>query len=317
MSKFIVVTTIYPVSQALRKFVSFQDWNVIIVGDTKTPHKDYYALENENRNVQYMNLDYQEKHYKDISTKIGFKSIQRRNLGFLEALRRGAEIIASVDDDNVPFDDWGSDLMIGKPVNCYHYVTEDTCFDPVCVAGYPELWHRGYPLQTLKDRRLRYNATIKTVVPDIQASFWNGDPDIDSVCRFEHKPTCFFDDKYFPFTSNAFSPFNSQNTFFSRNAMCKYLVLSFVGRMDDIWAGYYTQALGFEVVYTRASVFQDRNVQNLTKNFKDECIGYENTLDLLGELKHSNKDANTVLAKFVPKDTMDILYLYQKAAQTS
>ena len=36
--------------------------------------------------------------------------------------------------------------------------------------------------------------------------------------------------------------------------------------MDDIWGGYYLESLGFNVVYTQASVFQD--IQNLTNNLK-------------------------------------------------
>ena len=40
--------------------------------------------------------------------------------------------------------------------------------------------------------------------------------------------------------------------------------------MDDIWSSYYLEACGFNVVYTKATVFQDRNVQDLTKNLKEE-----------------------------------------------
>ena len=33
----------------------------------------------------------------------------------------------------------------------------------------------------------------------IQADFWNGDPDMGTICRMEHRPDCKFDEKYFPF----------------------------------------------------------------------------------------------------------------------
>lgn len=164
-------------------------------------------------------------------------------------------------------------------------MTDDVCFDPICVTNHENLWHRGFPIQKLYNRKLNYNVTRKSIVPDIQADFWNGDPDIDSICRFEHRPMCTFDDKYFPFASNTFSPFNSQNTFFSRKAMKNYLVLPFIGRMDDIWASYYMEAIGYNVIYNKATVFQDRNQQNLTKNFSDEVIGYENTLKLFENFK--------------------------------
>ena len=142
----------------------------------------------------------------------------------------------------------------------------------------------------------------KKIIPDIQADFWNGDPDIDAVCRLEHKPMCFFDDKYFPLASNTFSPFNSQNTFFSREAMKKYLVIPYpgVGRMDDIWPSYYIQSLGFKVIYNNATVFQDRNIQDLTKNLTMEYIGYENTSKLLEDLKESNKNYFKYLPAIFP-----------------
>jgi len=42
------------------------------------------------------------------------------------------------------------------------------------------------------------------------ADFWNGDPDIDAICRMEHAPVCEFDEACFPIASNNPVPFNSQ-----------------------------------------------------------------------------------------------------------
>ena len=287
--KAIVTTTIYSVSEATKKFAKFKDWHLYIVGDTKTPHEEYINFSKNNDNVSYLSPEYQEKNFKEISDLIGWKSIQRRNIGFLQALKDGADIIASVDDDNIPLDNWGKNLMIGKPTNVYYYETDDIAFDPVGVTNYKKLWHRGFPIQNLHQRNNRYKITRKTIIPDIQADFWNGDPDIDAVCRLEHKPMCFFDSKYFPLATNTFSPFNSQNTFFSREAMKKYFVVPTpgIGRMDDIWASYYLESLGFNVVYNEATVFQDRNIQDLTKNLTMEYIGYEKTKDLLESLKEN------------------------------
>jgi hypothetical protein len=52
----------------------------------------------------------------------------------------------------------------------------------------------------------------KKFTPDIQANFWNGDPDIDAVCRMIFRPECNFKKSKFPFFSKKISPFNSQNT---------------------------------------------------------------------------------------------------------
>ena len=308
MSKAIVTTTIYSVSEATIKFATFKDWHLYIVGDTKTPHDEYNDFCKDKDNVTYLSPEYQEEHFKEISDLIGWKSIQRRNIGFLQALKDGAQIIASVDDDNIPLDNWGQDIMIGKPTNVYYYESDEIAFDPIGVTNYSHLWHRGFPIQNLHERNNKYKITRKTIIPDIQADFWNGDPDIDAVCRLEHKPMCFFDDKYFPLATNTFSPFNSQNTFFSREAMKKYFVVPYpgIGRMDDIWPSYYIQSLGFNVLYNKATVFQDRNIQDLTKNLTMEYIGYEKTKDLLPELKKKSEN----FKQFLPERSEQFMDKY-------
>lgn len=315
MHKIIVTTTIYSVSKAITKFVSFKDWFIIIVGDKKTPHDEYYELEKMNENVKYLSPEYQDTNFKEISDLIGWNTIQRRNIGFLEALKMKGEIIASVDDDNIPMDNWGKNIMIGKETDVYYYETDELAFDPIGVTNYSHLWHRGFPIQILNNRLHNYKITKKIIIPDVQADFWNGDPDIDAVCRLEHKPMCFFNDTYFPLATNTFSPFNSQNTFFSNKALQKYMVIPFIGRMDDIWGGYYLERLGFKVVYNKATVFQDRNVQDLTKNMKMEYIGYEKTLNLLETLQNDsdNKDNYTdVFFNFLPENAKNAMIKYLK-----
>lgn len=307
----IVTTTIYPISEATKKFASFTKWNFIIVGDKKTPHNQYIEFAESNNNVTYLTPEYQEEYYKEISDLIGWNTISRRNIGFLEALKHKSEIIASVDDDNIPLDNWGENIMIGKSVNVYYYETDELAFDPIGVTNYSNLWHRGFPIQILNDRNYKYKITRKTIIPDIQADFWNGDPDIDALCRLEHKPMCFFDDKFFPLSTNTFSPFNSQNTFFSSEALKKYMTIPFIGRMDDIWGGYYLESLNFKVVYNKATVFQDRNIQNLTKNMIDEYLGYEKTYNLLEDLK---KDSNK-LFEYLPEKSKEILKTYMEKAK--
>tara|TARA_R110001632_G_scaffold96504_1_gene202877 strand:+ start:6491 stop:7420 length:930 start_codon:yes stop_codon:yes gene_type:complete len=303
--KTVVITSIYPISQATKKFALFEDWNLIIVGDKKTPHQEYIELSRKD-NVFYLTPEYQEENYKELSDLLGWNNIERKNIGYLEAIKMGAEIIANMDDDNIPLDNWGKNLLVGKEVNVYYYETDETAFDPIGVTNHNNLWHRGFPLQLLKERQSKYKITRKKIKVDVQADFWNGDPDIDAICRFEHSPMCFFDDKYFPLASNSFSPFNSQNTFFSREAMKKYLLIPGIGRMEDIWSSYYLESLGFNVVYNKASVFQDRNIQNYTKNMKDEFIGYEKTIDLLNDLKEDSEN----IYKYLPERGREVMKKY-------
>ena len=49
-----------------------------------------------------MTPEKQEILYPELSNTIGWKSIQRRNIGFVYAYQNGADIVATVDDDNIP-----------------------------------------------------------------------------------------------------------------------------------------------------------------------------------------------------------------------
>ena len=115
----------------------------------------------------------------------------------------------------------------------------------------------------------------------MQADLWDGDPDIDAMCRLTKKPIVKFNIES-PYSSNVIAPFNSQNTFLSRDMIKHYMVLPFVGRMDDIWGGYtLQQKIKCNVVFNKASVYQERNVQDLITNLEKEIIGYRNTKNIL------------------------------------
>ena len=277
MRKVIVTTTINPPTEAIHRFEMMLDWELVVIGDLKTPAD--YRLK---RGI-YMTPAEQELYDKELSDAIGWNCIQRRNFGLLAAHDLKADIVAIVDDDNVPLEGWGTDLMIGRKVEANAYATSLAAFDPIGATNHPNLWHRGYPLQLLAKRE--YHQRSREIVNvDIQADFWNGDPDIDAICRMEHAPICDFDPNFFPIVSNKMSPFNSQNTFMSGSVLKDYFLYPHVGRMDDIWASYYVQAKGHRVAYGMASVYQDRNEHDLVRDMKQEYLGYENNLAIVQNL---------------------------------
>ena len=146
MKKVIVTTTINSPTEAIQKFDALEDWELVVIGDQKTP-KDY-QLE---RGTYYDPL-VQEEIDKELSDVIGWNCIQRRNFGLLVALERGADVVALIDDDNIPKPCWGEELLVGRTAEVNFYETDLPCFDPIGVTNYPELWHRGYPLQLLAQR---------------------------------------------------------------------------------------------------------------------------------------------------------------------
>lgn len=289
MKKVIVTTTINPPTEALLKFDSMPDWTLIVIGDLKTP-KDFKL-----KNGIYCTPEEQEKLDKELSDIIGWNCIQRRNLGFIMAHQMKADIIATVDDDNIPMEGWGENLMLGKEIEVNYYQTELCAFDPIGATEYGALWHRGYPLQLLPERDYS-KKTRKIINADIQADFWNGDPDIDAICRMEHAPECTFDSLPFPIAANKPSPFDSQNTFFKSTLLPDYFLFPFVGRMDDIWAAYYVQAKNFKVVFGQASVYQKRNIHDLTQDMRKEYAGYENNLKLINDIARNPEAIRSYLS---------------------
>ena len=290
LKKYIVCTSINKPTVAVKKFDQMKDWNLVIVGDKKTPKN--YKL----KNGIYLSPKKQEKIDKKLSDLIGWNCIQRRNFGILYAWKKGADIVAVVDDDNIPLKNWGKNLLINNKIKTNFYKTKALAFDPISATNHKNLWHRGFPIQIL-DQRKNIKKQKKIIKPDIQADFWNGDPDIDAICRMEHHPNCKFKDKYFPLASNKVSPFNSQNTFISKKVLPHYFLFPHIGRMDDIWASFYVISKGFKVVYNKASVFQKRNQHDLTKDMLKEFIGYENNLRLIKDLKININNINSYIPK--------------------
>jgi hypothetical protein len=304
MKKFIVTTTINEPTEATKKFCEKKDWTLIIVGDTKTPHESYRKLEEEYSNVIYLDPETQEKKYKELSDAIGWKSIQRRNIGFVEAYNMGADIVATVDDDNIPYDTWGENVYINQEVEIDLYTPTVEVFDPLSVTKDNYVWHRGYPIQLLKERFLveKTGTTKRKVL--VQSDLWDGDPDIDAIARLTFRPMVKYDDIKQPYGSNTISPFNSQNTFLAREVIPYYSVIPHIGRMDDIWGGYILQHyFPNSVIYNNASVFQDRNVQDLITNLEKEIIGYRNTKNLINDLSN--------FESFLPAEALAFWKIYR------
>ena len=287
MNKYIVTTTINKPTKATLKFCKISEergWVFVIVGDTSTPHDLYKKLEGKFKSLKYLHPDYQSKRYKKLSDSLGWKTIRRRNLGFVYAYQSGAEIIATVDDDNIPYSDWGQDLLVGSPVKTSVFEPKNLkVFDPLSATNQKHIWHRGLPIELIHERESKLLKEEKRGFL-VQADLWDGDPDIDAIARLALSPEIKFE-KFKPFCSDKISPFNSQNTFLSRKVIPNYMMIPFVGRFDDIWGSYIMQYYHPKsVVYNNASVYQDRNDQDLLKNLKDEFFGYRNTLDLLRNL---------------------------------
>lgn len=310
MSMTIITTTINEPTKATLKFAELSKkngWCFVIVGDLKTPHNLYRDLEiSYQGHVEYLSPEQQEKMYPNLSSFIGWKTIQRRNIGFVYAYNKGSEIIATVDDDNIPYDNWGQNLLVGREVEVDVYRNRRcNFFDPFSVTNQKDLWHRGFPIENLDIKNNIDLVGTEKIKVLVQADFWDGDPDIDAICRLTKKPLVKFN-KFDPFTTFNNAPFNTQNTFLHRSVFPHFSVWPYIGRMDDIWASYYfRQKFPKNIVYCPASVYQERNPQDLVKNLENECIGYRNTLEFV------NKSCALNL-NFIPRETVEFINEYTK-----
>jgi hypothetical protein len=304
MKKFIVSTTINYPTVAYKKYAALKEWTLIIVGDLKTPHKHYST----NKNLIYLHPKDQEKMSNKLSNLIGWNCIQRRNFGYLLAYKMGADLIATVDDDNIPYNFWGKKIHINKFINVDYYKTKNIAFDPLSIFKFNQrLWHRGFPLQLLETRK-NFIKKKKKILFDIQANLWNQAPDIDAINRMNLSNENFKFKRIEPYSSNAYIPFNSQNTILSRKIIKNYFLFPHIGRMDDIWAAYYVQSLGYKVIFDNATVYQDRNYHNIYDDFKKEIIGYKNNFELIKNLKKNF----FYIKRFIPKKSYQALKIYEK-----
>lgn len=306
MKRVIVTTTIHEPTEAIQQFIRKKGWDVIIVGDKKTPHAAYRALEKKHQNILYFSPGDQEKKYRKLSDAIGWNCIQRRSLGFIEAYRYGAKIVATVDDDNIPYDWWGERVFVGQKATIDMFQTDAALFDPLSVTKYRMLWHRGYPIELLRSRLPVKKVGRATRMVLVQADLWDGDPDVDAVARIAFTPVVKFPKFMQPFGSDKPGPFNSQNTFLAREVLPYYMMIPHIGRMDDIWASYIVQKyFPNSVIYSRASVYQDRNAQDVVKNLEDELLGYRSTYQFAMHMD--------TCMDFLPKRSQVAYMLYQRS----
>lgn len=318
MKKAIVTTTINAPTEALGKFFSIaekDDWHVFIVGDKKTPHERYQTLAAANNCITYLHPDDQEQMDQVLSDLIGWNCIQRRNFGLIAAYRWGAEIIATIDDDNIPNKGWGKNLAIGKemPMPVWSYKAdvgpEYIVMDPLAPTTQgPNFWHRGFPIQLLKQRnRVQHTAGTRRAL--VQADLWDGAPDIDAVCRINKPGNVKFNvTSHYAMAKPA--PFNSQNTFLAREVIPDYFMWPHIGRMDDIWAAYYLQARHPDsVVFGPPSVFQERNPHDLSKDLEAELIGYKHSLDFAKAMAATPD----IMPDYMPGRALEAYRLYKAA----
>ncbi len=307
LKRYIIMTTVSrptPATIAFCHIANDKKWRLIVVGDRQTPHRAYRRCMKEFENVVYLHPDEQGERYPVLSDAIGWNSSQRRNIGFVYAYEMGAEVIATVDDDNLPYPTWGDRIYLNQDVEVDMWTTRDWAFDPLCGTGRPDYWHRGFPIECVPGRheRVTYKGRAMSRCL-VQADLWDGDPDIDAIARISSQPRVKFNLTR-PFASDRPVPFNSQNTFLSRMVIPSYCMLPHVGRSEDIWAAYILQVNHPRtVIFGPPSVYQARNDHDLVTDLENELFSYRHTYELVCDLPHYRR--------YLPPKALQVLDVYQ------
>ena len=107
-----------------------------MVGDRKTPSSWSHP------GVTYLGLDSQRDLYPAFAPLLPYNHYARKNIGYLHAMTKGANIIAETDDDNIPYDNFLEGVhvdMTARPVlqsgwvNIYRFFSDQRY---LAVAGF-------------------------------------------------------------------------------------------------------------------------------------------------------------------------------------
>ncbi len=260
--------------------------NFIMIGDTKSPAQ--FSIDG----CDFWSVDRQLTLDSKFAKLCPTKHYARKNIGYIIALANGTDEIVETDDDTLPRAEfWNEKSKIVKAhdikeqgwVNVYNYFSDKF------------IWPRGLPLEELqKPSKPLSDFEIKDIVCPIQQGLADENPDVDAVYRLAYPlPLNFNKGMNIALGNGAWSPFNSQNTYWYKEAFpLLYLPAYCSFRMTDIWRSYVAQRIAWandwSILFHEATVWQERNQHNLMKDFEDEIPGYLNNFKICSELSDLN-----------------------------
>lgn len=200
----------------------------------------------------------------------------RKNIGYLVAISRGAQWLLETDDDNCPLDafwdmasGWSYGHIEGSGwYNVYEWFKTDA-------------WPRGFPLEHVLSANEEFQVRdTQTLRPLVWQGLVSGEPDVDAIYRLTRKdPARFATNTPLVLGRNVWSPFNSQNTLWSRAAFpLLYLPATCSFRATDIIRGYVALRslweLDASIAFLPPTAVQERNEHDLMRDFADEIEIY-------------------------------------------
>jgi len=294
MKNCVILTSINPPTAAVKQFAALADWDVLVIGDLKTP-RDWHCPA-----VRFVSADQQQELPFKIVPALPWNHYARKMIGYLLAAREGAALLAESDDDNLPEDNWQFPELEG----CYDQVPEGR--DIVNIYSLftsQPIWPRGLPLTRITAPESILDPT--TLTPQsARIGIWQAladdDPDVDAIYRLTSNTPCQFTRRApVVLPSHTFSPFNSQNTAFRRELLPLMYLPAFVNfRVTDILRGYVAQpilwAAGYRLGFLGPTVRQARNAHDLQADFASELPLYTDVERIITLVSEPVKAKNTI-----------------------
>lgn len=292
-----LVTTTINIPHVLKLYRRYgPDVRFFVALDKKTPEEavNFCAHDIDNTHVCYI----QDQQQWSCSELIGWSCVQRRNIALLEAVRWGAGIIVTIDDDVLPLTDdyFWKFLDLFASSFCGIEVSSPSGWYDAGRLLTPVVRHRGLPL------RLDPDEPVLTPVTDVDigvaAGLWIGDADVNAVDRIAIPPAVHSATELAR-TGVVVAPgtrtvFNSQSTAFRRGFAPAMFMLPGVGRADDIFASLVTQRVmresGYRVHFGQpfAACWQNRSNESLLHDLREEMLLLERVEDFETVLAHTS-----------------------------
>lgn len=256
----------YP-TDSLRKLAKIKGWQVLAIGNSKTPSD--WSL----KGAIFLSLEQQANLGFRVVDHLPYDSFVRKNVGYLFAIQHGAKKIFDADDRGDVIDnDLGKHFdveLIGEGarqdiiLQYSHENPNRTIVNPYIHFGQRSVWPRGLPLENVGEiGHEEFYTEVFGGKQFIQQGISNGLPDVDSVFYFTRKPGLeAFDirfDEHAPkvaLPQGTMVPVNSFNTLYHSSAFWALMLPVSVSTMaSDVLRGYWGQRLlweigGYVVVY--------------------------------------------------------------------
>lgn len=288
----IVITSIFSPTEAVQKFSSLENHQLIVIGDKKTP-SDWYSS-----NVDYFSVEEQQQFDFKLNKLLPYNHYSRKMLGYLISMQRKVNFIIDTDDDNIPKENWKFPPFESK----YDYISDQKGFINIYqLYTKQKIWARGLPLKFINTSFKLEDGLFKK---DCKVGIWQGladnDPDVDAIYRLTDNRPCFFEERPpIVLGKGTISPFNTQNTIIRKELFpLMYLPTYVTFRFTDILRGLVAQPImwlnDFHLGFVNATVVQERNPHDYFRDFLSEIPMYEHGEKIVELVSTTISKSNTI-----------------------